>query len=152
MAMTTVNEALKDLVIINHDRYQGYKRAADETEDADLKTLFTTFSTQSLGFAQTLKGHMTEGAADLDPDDTTIMGKLYRVYMDVKEAILGRDRKSILSSCEYGEDVAQTAYKEALEDLREDGSYSGDVIQLVQNQQAELKQAHDRVKMMRDSL
>lgn len=150
---TTVNEALKDLVIINHDRYQGYKKAAEETKDADLKSLFSTFSTQSLGYAEALKAHMmSEDASDLNPDDTRIDGKLYRVYMDLKSAITGRDRKAILSSCEYGEDVAQNSYEEALEDLTENGSYPDNVLQIVRNQKAELKQAHDRVKMMRDSL
>ena len=148
---TTVNEALKDLVLINHDRYQGYKKAAEETKDADLKSLFTSLSTQSLGYAQALKGHLTDGTDDLDPDNTRIDGKLYRVYMDLKAAVTGHDRKAILSSCEYGEDVAQKNYKEALEDLTEEGGYSNDVIQMVQNQKAELKQAHDRIKMLRDS-
>lgn len=146
---TTVNEALKDLVMINHDRYHGYKKASQETQDADLKSLFTTFSTQSLGYAQALKNYMTE-EDDIDLDDTTISGKLYRVYMDLKSAITGRDRKAILSSCEYGEDVAVKSYKEALEDMRE--GYTSDVQSIVQKQFAEIKQAHDRVKMMRDSL
>lgn len=150
---TTVNEALKDLVIINHDRYQGYKKAAEETKDADLKSLFTTFSTQSLGYAQALKAYMThEEAEDLSPDDTRMDGKLYRVYMDLKSAITGRDRKAILSSCEYGEDVAQSSYEEAIEDLTESGNYSNETLQVIRNQKMALKQAHDRVKMMRDSL
>lgn len=150
---TTVNETVKDLVIINHDRYQGYKKAAEETKDADLKSLFTTFSTQSLGFSQDLKEYLdADEAEDLDLDDTKASGKLYRVYMDLKSAITGRDRKAILSSCEYGEDVAMNHYNDALEDLNDNDSYSPEVRNLVQRQRTELKQSHDRVKMMRDSL
>ncbi len=150
---TTVNETVKDLVIINHDRYHGYKRAAEETKDSDLKSLFTTFSTQSMGYAQNLKQHLDmEDAEDLDIDDTKLTGKLYRVYMDVKSAITGRDRKAILSACEYGEDVAVKHYKDALDELNSGNGYSPEVINKIQNQYAEIKQAHDRVKMMRDSV
>jgi len=145
-----VNEALKDLVIINHDRYQGYKRAAEETEDADLRMMFTEWSTQSLGFANELKKHVDAAdARDLDPDDTTVQGKLYRVYMDLKAAVLGRDRKAILSSCEYGDDAALKEYKEALDDV--DGDYSSAVKILIQEQRNQIQQSHDRVKMMRDA-
>lgn len=150
---TTVNETLKDLVVINHDRYHGYKKAAEESKDSDLKSLFTTFSTQSLGYAQNLKQHMdAEDAEDLDLDDTKLSGKLYRVYMDLKSAVTGRDRKAILSSCEYGEDVALNHYNDALEELNENNGYAPTVRDIIQKQHAELKQAHDRVKMMRDSL
>ncbi|MFN7117784.1 MAG: PA2169 family four-helix-bundle protein [Saprospiraceae bacterium] len=150
---TTVNETVKDLVIINHDRYQGYKKAAEETKDADLKSLFTLLSTQSLEYAQDLKQHLdAEDAADLDLEDTKLSGKLYRVYMDLKSAITGRDRKAILSSCEYGEDVALQHYNEAMEDLHDGNGYSADVIDKIHKQYAEIKQAHDRVKLMRDSL
>lgn len=146
---TTANEALKDLVLINHDRYQGYKKAAEETKDSDLKDLFSTFSTQSLKYAQELKRHIGSEANDLDLEDTTISGKLYRVYMDMKSAITGRDRKAILASCEYGEDVALKSYEESLETAN--GAYSSDVRTVVQQQHSEIKQAHDRVKMMRDA-
>lgn len=33
--------------------------------------------------------------------------------MDVKAALTGKDRKAILNSCEYGEDIAKDSYEKA---------------------------------------
>ena len=33
--------AVNDLIVINNDRYEGYKTAASETKDSDLKSMFT---------------------------------------------------------------------------------------------------------------
>ena len=42
--METITEKaskeLKELIIINNDRYEGYRTAIEETEDIDLKVLF----------------------------------------------------------------------------------------------------------------
>jgi uncharacterized protein (TIGR02284 family) len=45
-----------------------------------------------------LGGTATEG--------TTTSGKLFRVWMDIKSAMTGSDRKAIINSCEYGEEAA----------------------------------------------
>ena len=83
-----------------------------------------------------------------DPaSDTTISGKVYRVWMDLKAAITGKDRESILGSCEYGEDVAQRAYEAALES---DAYMSTDIRQLISTQKSDLKTSHDLIKKYRD--
>ena len=65
--------------------------------------------------------------------------------MNIKSS-LGGGEKAILNEAERGEDVAVKAYQEAMkEDL------PSDVAAIVQRQHSEVKQAHDRVKAMRDS-
>ena len=49
-------------------------------------------------------------------EGTTIKGKIYRAWMDVKATFSGNNRKTILASCEFGEDAAQKAYAEALDE------------------------------------
>ena len=49
------SSALNDLIVINNDRCEGYRTAAKETEDAELKTLFNDFSAQSEKFATELR-------------------------------------------------------------------------------------------------
>src|SRR4051812_26936485 len=91
--------AVNSLIEINNDRCEGYKRAAEETKEADLKELFTKFSKQSEGFAQDLKKFVNP--EDAKTDETTNSGKLFRVWMDLKAAVTDKDRKAILSSCEF---------------------------------------------------
>lgn len=141
-------EAIAELVIINNDRYEGYKTAAEETTDSELKSEFTKLSQQSNGFSEELRRLIPSSEEAPKRDETKLSGKFYRAWMDVKSALTGKNRKAILSSCEYGEDVALQTYDEVLNDFQD---ISDDIISLVKRQRAELKQSHDKIKLMRDT-
>jgi len=143
---TEKTTAINALIEINNDRYEGYKTAAEETKDSDLKALFTRFSEQSKGFANDLKRYVP--ADEVKTDETTNSGKLFRVWMDIKAAVTGKDRKAILASCEFGEDAAKKTYDEVL-DNREDLPMGA--MAIIQGQRAEIQKGHDTVKAMRDS-
>jgi len=78
---------------------------------------------------------------------TTTSGKIYRAWMDIKAAFTGKDRQTVLNNCEFGEDAAQKAYRDAekSEDLLPNARM------LITNQKLELKSSHDKVKILRDS-
>jgi uncharacterized protein (TIGR02284 family) len=140
--------ALNALIIINNDRYEGYKTASEETDDVDLKLLFTRFSTQSKRFSNELQKMIPFTEERPDKDETTVSGKFYRVWMDIKAALTAKDRKGILASCEFGEDVAKKTYDEVL-DHPED--INSDLLSLIRKQRNELQEGHDHVKSLRDS-
>jgi uncharacterized protein (TIGR02284 family) len=79
--------------------------------------------------------------------ESTPSGKIYRIWMDIRSGLSSRDRRSVLSLCEFGEDAALKAYKLALES---DVHMSDDIRQLIEDQQDELQKAHDIVKRHRD--
>ena len=138
-------EVLNDLIEINNDRVVGYEKAATQADDADLKSIFLANAAQSKKFADELKELVIRQGAE-PAKDTTFRGKIYRIWMDVKATFGGDDRKGVLSSCEFGEDAAQRAYKAALEDkdlLAESRS-------IVERQKDVLRGAHDKIKAMRD--
>ena len=144
-------ETLNDLIRINNDRIEGYSKAMAQAEDQDLQSLFGQFVQQSREFANELRGLVNSryGSEDNDKrvtDETTASGKIYRAWMEVKDKFAGGSRKSVLASCEFGEDAAQRAYKSALED----DELSPDVRSVVDRQKSELLDAHDQVKRMRD--
>lgn len=136
-------EILNDLVQINNDRIEGYRRALDELKDgdADLKELFTSMINESTEY----KSQLVSAGANPD-NDTTNSGKIYRVWMDVKAMFTGHDRKTVLENCEFGEDAAQKAYDTALssDDLQ------SDVRALLSAQKQSLKASHDKIKLLRD--
>ncbi|MES2565610.1 MAG: PA2169 family four-helix-bundle protein [Bacteroidota bacterium] len=142
------NTAVRDLIIINNDRTEGYKTAASETKETDLQALFNRFSEQSRGFASELRQFITDSDDMPKHDETKNTGKLYRVWMDVKAAITANDRKAVLSSCEFGEDKAKQTYKDVLSDI--DG-LAPNVVAIITKQNAEILKAHDEVKALRDS-
>jgi len=141
-------EAVNELIIINNDRYEGYQTAAEETDDSDLKSLFSKCSIQSKGFAEELRKLVPSSEEAPKRDETKLSGKFYRAWMDVKSALTGKNRKTILSSCEFGEDTALKTYKDVLDNSED---LSGELLTVITRQQNELQQSHDQIKSMRDS-
>ena len=142
-------EILNDLVQINLDRVRGYTKAAEETnsDDADLRALFTDFANDSRGYAEELSA-LVRNLGGEPATDSTQRGKIYRAWMDMKAVVTGSNRKAILGSCEYGEDAAQRQYERALEDSED---LPADIRQVIVSQKDKLRLGHDRVKAMRDS-
>ena len=139
------SETLRDLIRINNDRVTGYSKAATQTDEQDLQALFSNLAQQSRQFASDLRRLVSDDKNVTD--ETTASGKIYRAWMDVKATFGGDDRHGILASCEFGEDAAQKAYKQALED----DDLTPDVRATVEMQKVTLRQAHDKIKMMRDT-
>jgi uncharacterized protein (TIGR02284 family) len=146
--MEKVTNILNDLIRINHDRVVGYEKAIEElkADDADLKTLFQRYITESRQYAHELTQEVSRVGGD-PAEGTTNSGKIYRVWMDLKAAIAGKDRKTILDNCEFGEDAAQKAYDLA---LNADTDMEPSLRDLIVRQKATLKTGHDEVKRLRD--
>lgn len=151
--MTTTNdnlvEVLNDLIQINNDRVVGYERAIKETKDldVDLQTVFGKYADDSRKYAAELTQKVTELGGD-PATGTTNSGKIYRAWMDVKATFTGHSRQAVLENCEFGEDAAQKAYKMA---LASDAEIDAETRQLITDQQAKLKTAHDLIKKYRDA-
>jgi uncharacterized protein (TIGR02284 family) len=142
--------ALNDLIKINNDRIAGYQKAVEATDETGLNLLFNGYIDQSKNYVSELREYIHVLGGD-PTDGTTLSGKFYHTWMDVKSVFINKDRHSILSDCEYGEDVAKKAYRAALDDkelIWEDEQ----VVALLNNHLEGLKKAHDTVKSLRDTV
>jgi uncharacterized protein (TIGR02284 family) len=138
---------LNKLITINNDRIEGYETASKETEEQDLKSLFANLSATSNKCKQELDAEVRRLGGE-PTEGTKTTGKFFRVWMDVKAALTGKDRKAILNSCEYGEDAAKETYEDALKNDAENLSTEQQV--MIKAQHTLLKADHDKVKSMRD--
>ena len=141
-------ETLNDLVKINNDRINGYEKASDEIKstDVDLQAMFGKMANDSRDHVRELSNAVVKIGGE-PATDTTISGKIYRTWMDVKAAFAQKERLSVLEACEFGEDAAQKAYKTALseEDIPKH------IRLLLSEQKVALKISHDEIKSLRDS-
>jgi uncharacterized protein (TIGR02284 family) len=140
-------EVLNTLITINNDRIEGYEKASDETEEQDLKSLFASLSATSQKCVTELSAEVNSLGGE-PAEGTMVSGKFFRVWMDVKAALTGKDRQGILNACEYGEDMALKTYKNALEDDLE--SLTADQQGMIRAQHTLLAADHDQVKALRD--
>lgn len=141
-------ETLNDLVKINNDRINGYEKASEEIKstDVDLHAMFGKMANDSRDHVRELSNAVVKIGGE-PATDTTISGKIYRTWMDVKAAFAQKERLSVLESCEFGEDAAQKAYDAA---LASDAEMNAETRQLIMDQKASLKTSHDIIKKYRD--
>ncbi len=144
-----LTEVLNDLIKINNDRVKGYETAAEDVKsfDVDLQPIFNKMANDSRKYVAELTKEV-ERLGGEPATGSTASGKIHRTWMDVKAAFSGKDRQSMLESCEFGEDASQKAYKEA---LASDAEISAETRKLITDQQSSLKTSHDIIKKYRDA-
>lgn len=140
-------EVLNDLIKINNDRIEGYEKAIENAQkiDVGLQSVFSKMKSESIKYTAELHNRILQLGGE-PQDGTTVSGKLYRAWMDVKATFTGKDRQSLLDACEYGEDAAQKAYKDALETE----GLPADIRDFIGEQKKKLRSSHDEIKAMRD--
>lgn len=141
-------EVLNKLITINNDRIEGYETATKETEESDLKTLFARLISTSEKCNQELKAEVIN-LGGTPAEGTRVSGKFFRVWMDVKAALTGKDRKFIINSCEYGEDVAKETYEKVLDEDAE--HLNAELRDMVEEQHALLVADHDEIRLMKEA-
>ena len=83
-------------------------------------------------------------------EGTKLAFKFFKVWMEVKAAFSGNDRKMILDSCEYGEDMAVGIYKQVITDNLQ--NFTEDQKIMLKTQHLLIKSNHDTIKGLRDAL
>jgi uncharacterized protein (TIGR02284 family) len=141
-------ELLNDLIQINNDRVNGYQKAIDELKEDELNPILHKMIQNSRKNLLVLSEHVVK-LGGVTTNTTTVAGKIYRVWMDVKAVFTGHDAKSILASCVFGEEAAQTAYESALnsEDLKDI-----EITNMLKYQKANLSLDMEKVKSLSESI
>lgn len=147
MALSTSEfvSVLNNLIETCKDGEKGFREAADEVRNPSLRTLFSEYATQRAQYAQELQ--QTVASLGQSPEQSgSVAGALHRGWIDVKSAITGKDDQAIVNECERGEDMAVSAYRDAMaKDL------PSDLKSLVERQYQGVQEAHGRVRDLKHS-
>jgi uncharacterized protein (TIGR02284 family) len=146
---TTSNDdvisTINGLIQTCKDGQEGFQESAEAIQDSQLKSVFYEFGQQRAKFTGELQTLVRELGGD--PEDSgSISGAIHRGWINLKSVVTGQDDAAILNEAERGEDVAKSAYKNALEQ-----NLPANVASVVQEQYAAVQAAHDQVKALRDS-
>lgn len=138
---------LNDLARINHDRVEGYRKAKRHAEQhSDLTSIFHEKSKQSEEFVSDLQAQIKTLGGDVDVD-ASLSGKIFRMWMGIKNTFKPHNATSILDSCGFLEDAAIKAYDEA---LRSDIEIPAVIRQQILEQQTAIKKSQDLIKKYGD--
>ena len=140
-----VISTLNNLIETCKDGQEGFQQAAEGVQNSQLKSIFYEFGQQRAQFAGELQALVRELGGDPETSASTA-GALHRGWINIKSAITGQDDQAILNECERGEDVAKSAYKDALEE-----NLPANISSVVSDQYTAVQAAHDQIKALRDS-
>jgi uncharacterized protein (TIGR02284 family) len=115
-------------------------------KDPQLKSLFNEYSQQRFHFARQLRSHVQRMGEPEPETSSSAAGALHRAWINLKSAVTRGDDHAILAECERGEDSAVEQYKKAL-----DGNLPEPVRDIIARQYSEIKNAHDRIRNLRDT-
>ncbi len=149
--MSTSNEkAVKELnalIEICIDGQNGFQSASEGVKDSVLQGTLAQLSTERAQFAEELQREVA--ALGGKPQTSgTAAGALHRGWMDIKTALTKNDDHAVLVECERGEDAAKAAYEKAVKG----NGIPGNMLAIVEKQYAKVREAHDQIKALRDSV
>jgi uncharacterized protein (TIGR02284 family) len=137
-----VVSTLNNLIETLKDRDQGFQTAADAVKNADLKSLFQSYSRQSRQFSEELAREVRRLGGDPEKRGS-VAGWFHRGWMNIKSAVTGGSESAIISEAERGEDSAKRNYESALKE-----NLSTEARAIVQRQYAGIREGHDRVRAL----
>lgn len=105
---------LNDLLTKNYDAETGFKEAADNTDDASLKSFFFNRANQRYNFGHEIKKLIATLGGTPDKG-TSLKGDLHRAWFKLKEMFALNSEEALLEEVERGEKASLNEYNEFLE-------------------------------------
>jgi uncharacterized protein (TIGR02284 family) len=141
-------ETFNDLIRAHRDRVAEYQKAALslKPQEAGLSTIFSEIVKESQQCIADLNSRIVSDG-DIPEEHTSLEGKIYRAWMELKVTFSSNPNYSLLDICEKGEDALLKAYHEA---LKNPGTLPPDDLNLLIAQREIVKKTHDLIKGKRD--
>lgn len=108
-------DQLGKLLTLSNDAEEGYKEAADNVDDNELRTLFLEQSQQRADFAQELDSEIRALGGDAD-NGTSLTADLHRAWINIKSTFSSNDDKAVVQECHRGDQEALNDYNAVLQE------------------------------------
>jgi uncharacterized protein (TIGR02284 family) len=140
-----ITSVLNELVETSKDGEKGFRTAAEDTKNSELKTIFLRRAEDCAKGAVELQQLVSRMGGRAE-EGGSVAGAMHRGWVNLKSAVSDRDDLAILEECERGEDVAKAKYRDALDDR----SLPADLRAVVQRQYDGVVRNHDQIRDLRD--
>jgi uncharacterized protein (TIGR02284 family) len=144
MENVEVIKTLNNLAEISRDGERGFRTAAQEARDPQLKSIFESAASRCADGARELESQIaTMGGSPTHSGSAT--GAWHRVWASLKAIVTGHSDRAILDEVERGEDIAKSAYETAIAK-----ALPPNVHEIIARQYRGVKENHDRVRDLRN--
>ena len=131
---------LSDLIETCRDAEKGFKSAAENIQDDNLRAFFRRHSLQRAQFASELQAEVRRLGGE-PAEGGSVSGAFHRGWMNLRAAIADGDEDAIVGECEWGEDAALRNYERVLKQ-----SLPPNVWPVVKHQYTRIRETHDRLR------
>ena len=139
-------KVLTGLIETTLDSADGYREAAEETQDAHYRGLFERRSAERTKVVEDLSAAVRGLGGDPESSGS-ILAKAHRAFLDVKHALLRND-DSVVGSINSGENFIADKFEKSLED----GAISATTREIIRRAYAAIKTGHDQMEGLKHSL
>jgi uncharacterized protein (TIGR02284 family) len=147
--MTDTNDVsmLNGLIETTLDSMKGYEDAAKDAESTQYATMFADFARDRAKIATDLQNHVRSlgGEPELD---SSMLAAAHRTFMDLKQAITGKDDKAIIQEVERGEDHIKAKFEDAMKD----GDLTAATQAVITEAFASVREGHDKMSALKHSM
>ncbi len=135
---------LNGLIKTTLDSMKGYEDAAKDAESTKFATMFADFARDRAQVATKLQEQVRSlgGEPELD---SSMLAAAHRTFMDLKQAMTGKDDAAIINEVERGEDHIKAKYEDA---MKEDGLQPATVA-AIKEAYASVREGHDKMSALK---
>lgn len=140
---SNVVEVLQELATVCRDSQEGYKTAAEEAEDPELRSEFQDLARKRGQECDELDRLIRENGGEPAPRSGSLTGQAHRMFVSLRSALSSSDRAAVLNEVARGESYAEAAFDKAKR-----RALSGQAGETVQRLHDSVKQSRDRFRRM----
>ncbi|HEY0435229.1 MAG TPA: PA2169 family four-helix-bundle protein [Phenylobacterium sp.] len=140
-------KVLNSLIETTLDSANGYKEAAENTQEERLRTLFSERAQRRRELAGQLQQEVRSFGGEPE-DDQSMLGKMHNKFVDLKNAITGGSEKAVIDEVERGEDVIKGKFEHALSD----DDLPPQCREVVSRAAQQIRAEHDEISAMKRAL
>ena len=139
MAESDPRMVLNHLIESCKDAEKGFRHAVDLVADPSLRSVFSDMADRRAQFAAELLPYAQRLGGAAAAEGTT-GASVHRHWMDLRQALFGREDTAVLAEVKRGDQVTLNAFNEAV-----DSVLPSTVRDLVERQRADIRTSHERI-------
>lgn len=141
----TVGESLNNILEKTYDAEKGFKKAAENTDNPNLKAFFERKSQMRNNFGHELKAEIHQYGEEVDKGGS-MSGAIHRAWMDTKALFSNDNAEAMLEESIRGEKAAVEEY----EDVLKNTDMPPSTTMLLTQQVNKIKEDLNKIKRLED--
>lgn len=106
---------LNSLIETTLDSVNGYRQAAENVENPELRSMFEQRAARRAQISSELQGEVRTFGGEPKTDQSTL-GAMHNKFVDLKSSVTGNSDKAVVDEVERGEDFIKAKFEKAAQD------------------------------------